>query len=159
MRCPRHPQVETELTCGRCGEAICPRCLVISDVGVRCRDCAGLRRVPTYQVPPLMVGRGYGAALLAGGGLGFIWGFLLPFPGLFLGLFLGLGLGWALAEAVGRAANRKRGPPLQGAAVLGILVAYGLRNALAGLDYLPQNDLGGYLVVGAAVFLSLGQLR
>ena len=159
MRCPRHPQVETELSCGRCGETICPRCMVIADVGIRCRSCAGLRRIPTYQVPPLILARGYGAAVMAGGGLGFIWGFLLPGPGLFLGLFLGMGVGYAVAEAIGWATNRKRGPSIQGAAVLAIFIVYVARNLVAGLDYLPRNDLDGYVVVGVAVFMALGQLR
>ena len=39
MRCAYHPGTETELTCGRCDKPICPRCLVHTEVGIRCPDC------------------------------------------------------------------------------------------------------------------------
>jgi len=131
----------------------------MTDVGARCPPCARLRRLPTYQVPPLTLGRGLLASLLAGGALGLLWGLLLPATGLFLALFLGLALGFAIAEAVGWATNRKRGLGLQGAALLGILAAYEVRNLTAGLGYLPPADLSGYLTTGVAILLALGQLR
>ena len=62
VKCATHPNVETELACGRCGKPICPRCLVYTPVGARCRDCAQLRRLPTYQVPASYILRGIGAA-------------------------------------------------------------------------------------------------
>lgn len=40
MRCARHPSVETELSCSRCGTPLCPRCLVQTEVGQRCPTCA-----------------------------------------------------------------------------------------------------------------------
>jgi hypothetical protein len=40
MRCARHSGTETDLTCGRCGTAVCPRCLVHVEVGIRCPRCA-----------------------------------------------------------------------------------------------------------------------
>jgi hypothetical protein len=39
MYCANHPNVETELSCGRCGKPICTRCLVHMEVGIRCREC------------------------------------------------------------------------------------------------------------------------
>ena len=35
MQCAAHPNVETELSCGKCGKAICARCLVHGPVGAR----------------------------------------------------------------------------------------------------------------------------
>lgn len=40
MLCAAHPKIETELQCGRCESAICPRCFVPTPVGTRCRSCA-----------------------------------------------------------------------------------------------------------------------
>jgi hypothetical protein len=40
MRCARHPRTQTDLTCGRCDTPICPRCLVHTEVGIRCPKCA-----------------------------------------------------------------------------------------------------------------------
>jgi hypothetical protein len=38
--CPRHPDVETRLSCVSCGEAICPSCGREAAVGYKCPDCA-----------------------------------------------------------------------------------------------------------------------
>lgn len=43
MQCARHNQ-ETVVSCGRCDAPVCPRCMVYTDVGVRCRDCSPRQR-------------------------------------------------------------------------------------------------------------------
>ena len=43
MRCAKHPDVETSISCGRCGTPVCVKCMVHTDVGVRCRNCAPAR--------------------------------------------------------------------------------------------------------------------
>src|SRR5690606_34585511 len=48
--CERHPGVETALTCGRCEAYICPRCMVHTPGGIRCPDCARLRRPVMYEL-------------------------------------------------------------------------------------------------------------
>jgi hypothetical protein len=160
MQCATHPSVETELACSRCGKPICPRCLVITPVGARCRDCARLRRLPTYQLGSTFILRGLGAALAAGAAAGALWGFLLPFGvGAFIGLFVGLALGYAVGESVSWAANRKRGPALQAEAVAGVLLAYAVRNLVEGAALLPASDILGYVVVGVAAFTAIGRLR
>jgi len=50
MKCATHPQVETNLRCGKCGKLICPKCMIQTPVGARCLDCARLYKLPTYQV-------------------------------------------------------------------------------------------------------------
>jgi hypothetical protein len=160
MQCATHPEVETELACSRCGKPICPRCLVQTPVGARCRECANVRRLPTYQIPAIHVVRGLGAALLTGGLLGVLWRFLFPFGfGFFFGFFVALGLGYAVAESVSLATNRKRGPPLQVVAAAGVVVAYLVRNLLSGEGVIPTNDFFGYIVVGVGVAIAIGHLR
>ena len=121
-------------------------------MGARCRDCARLKRVPTYQVSPILYLRGLGAALGAGLALGFAW---LILGGalrliLFLDLLLAAGVGYLIAEAVTRSARYKRGPALQAAAALGMALAY-----------LPQALLRGFqlpdvlgLIIGVAVAIT-----
>lgn len=46
LRCEAH-QAETRLTCAHCGTPICTRCLVRTDVGLRCRECAAPAHAPT----------------------------------------------------------------------------------------------------------------
>jgi cation transport ATPase len=160
MQCAVHPSVETELACGRCGKPICPRCLVMTPVGARCRDCAHLRRLPTYQVGTAFLLRGLVAALAVGAATGALWAFLFsPRAGAFIGLFVGLGLGYAVGESTSWAANRKRSPVLQGMAVVGVLLAYVVRNLVEGGTLFQTNDVFGYVVVAVAVFIAIGRLR
>src|SRR5688572_12106627 len=71
MRCAADPGVETYLRCGRCEKPICPRCLIQTPVGSRCRDCAQLRKLPMFQVGAIDYLRAIGGGLAAGlaGGL------------------------------------------------------------------------------------------
>ena len=39
-RCGPHSTMETGLVCGRCETPVCPRCVVATIVGTRCRGCA-----------------------------------------------------------------------------------------------------------------------
>jgi membrane associated rhomboid family serine protease len=52
LRCYRHPDRETYVSCSECGRGICPDCMVFGPVGIRCPDHAsstvaapGARRV------------------------------------------------------------------------------------------------------------------
>jgi hypothetical protein len=162
MQCATHPNVETELACGRCERPICPRCLVQTPVGARCRQCAGVRRLPTFEVSPKYIARGVGASLVAGVVVGAVWGGLFPralgFYGFFV-FFVALGIGYAVGEAVSWATNRKRGPALQGIAVAGVVEAYLIRNLLEGAAVIPSNDLWGYILVAVAAIVAAGRLR
>jgi hypothetical protein len=133
MQCATHPNVETELSCGRCGKAICPRCMVHTPVGARCRDCAQVRRLPTYNVGRGTIVRAVGAAIATGAACGVVWWLfaLLAYQlGLFFVLLGGFAIGYAVGEAVALATNRRRGPPLQAAAVGGVVLAYLVRSTL-----------------------------
>ena len=167
MQCARHPSVETELACGKCGKPICPRCLYHTPVGARCRECANIRRLPTYQIPTPYLLRGLGAALGSGVALGGLWGLLLPFGASFLfGLLVGLGLGYGVGEAVSAAANRKAGPPLQALAAGGVVVAFLVRSAVLAsafrnveLSDIVTNDLFGWVVVLLGVVVAMSRVR
>jgi membrane associated rhomboid family serine protease len=41
LRCYRHPDRETRVSCSECGRGICPDCMVFGPVGIRCPDHAG----------------------------------------------------------------------------------------------------------------------
>lgn len=101
MFCANHPTVETLVTCGKCGKPICPRCMVTTPVGQRCREC-GLQKSPLYQIPLplLMVGIVVG---VIGGVIGGMIGSRLQFFVFFLAPVIGTFIG----EAVSRAIKRK----------------------------------------------------
>jgi hypothetical protein len=117
--CAAHPQVETALRCGKCEKPICPKCMVQTPVGARCRECANLKKLPMFVVTPLDYVKGLGTALATGILLGFIWSFI-PFPGFFV-FIIAIGAGYLLGEVMSRVLNRKRSRGLQAVAVLGVL--------------------------------------
>jgi len=160
LLCARHPKVETGLRCGRCETPICPKCVVMTDVGARCPHCAPSRRLPQFEVSPVYLLRGLGAAVGAGMVLGLAWGLLAPSDyGLFLGILFGIGLGYAAGEAVSLATNRKTALVLQVMAALSVLGAYLIRNVLWAEVVLPGDDLYGYIVTVVGMFAAAGRLR
>src|SRR5437867_4805029 len=44
MRCYRHPDRETGLSCSECGRPICAECMTVAPVGIRCPDHSGAVR-------------------------------------------------------------------------------------------------------------------
>lgn len=158
--CARHPDVETGLRCGNCDTLICPRCLVQTPVGARCPDCARLRAAPMYAVRPQHWALAFGSAIATGAALGVAWWFVVPGTfGLFFSVLIGAFMGWAMHRVVDWAAKGKRGPAIAGAAAVGLVLAYALRNALAYDALLVSGDLAGVIVVGVALVVAISQLR
>jgi hypothetical protein len=122
MRCATHPEVETNLRCGKCDKPICPKCLVQTPVGARCQDCARLSKLPTFsfstQYYLRAAGTGLGMAIVCG----IVWGVIERAIPLFsFNLLLAPAAGYAIGEVVSLSVNRKRGTRL--AVVAGIAVA------------------------------------
>jgi hypothetical protein len=164
MQCATHPDVETELGCSRCGKAICARCLVHTPVGARCRECANVRRIPTYNTSPSVLWRAAAAAVAAGLALGLAWGIFNPLTYFFFGVIMGLAVGYGIGELVSLATNRRAGPPLQAMAVGGVAIAYAVRTLFLFTvgDWVFDDlrvDLGGLIAVTLAAFIAAGRLR
>ena len=116
MQCAAHPSVETELACSRCEKPICPRCLIQTPVGARCRDCAQLRKLPMFQVGAIDYLRALGGGLGAGIGSGLaliLLRELVPSVGIFYrGMFyvaLLAAVGYVVGTAVAKSTRRKQG--------------------------------------------------
>jgi hypothetical protein len=129
ITCARHPKVETALRCATCGTPICPRCMVTTPVGMKCKRCASGANTALYQpsaVQMLLVG-------LVGAAAGAVAGWAVEFSSLgFLTLFLAIACGGFAGEMVLRACGRKRGPKVEVPAAIGmILGAFGGRMIVA----------------------------
>lgn len=159
MRCARHPDIETGLTCGRCGTPICPQCMVMTDVGGRCPDCAPSRRLPQFDISTALLARGAAAGLITGAIVGALWGYLLPGSFGFFAIFIGLGVGWAVSEPISLATNRRSGTALQVVAALAVLFAFFVRNLVDEGVIIQQNDLGGYIAVIVGAIVAINRLR
>jgi hypothetical protein len=140
MRCARDPSVETYLRCGQCEKPICPRCLIQTPVGAKCRECAQLRRLPMFDIKPLDYLKGLGGGLAAGigGGLAMILiQMTVPFLGIF-GLMMAAGIGYGVGEGIAWATRRKQGRWLAIMAALcvpaGMILAWALVFMFRGAD-------------------------
>jgi ABC-type Mn2+/Zn2+ transport system permease subunit len=151
MNCARHPNTETDLSCGKCGQPICPRCLVQTPVGARCPDCAGLKRLPVYQVSVTYYARALAAGLATGAALGAVWPFI-PLGG-FLMLVIAAAIGFAVGEAVSLSVNRKRGRGLQLIAAAGVVLSYVVRSLI---ESPTVGSLDSFINVYALIALALG---
>jgi hypothetical protein len=133
--------------------------MVMTDVGARCPDCAPRRKLPQFEVSPLYLLCGLGAAIAAGIGLGLLWGLIIPGSGGFFAIFIGLGLGYGAGEAVSLATNRKTAPILQILAALAVVLAFLIRNVVWADAILISDDFWGYVAVAVGVFSAAGRFR
>lgn len=120
MLCYRHPKVETNVSCGKCDRPICPRCMVAGPAGMRCPDCASLRKTALYQIPPQRIALAIAAGLITGLG-----GSFFMMAGFFV-FFIGPIYGGIVAQAVLWASGRKRGRILEVIGVGSILLGAAL---------------------------------
>jgi len=148
--CAAHPRVETRLRCGKCERPICPKCLVFTPVGARCRACANLKPLPVFQVGPRHYAEALGAALAVGLVGGLLWAFIaVAIP--FLAFWLVLGIGYLAGVSISIAANRKRGRGLQVIAGATVLLAYLAQGIILALVRFPGLMGSGLLVVELAL--------
>jgi len=101
--CSFHPGVDTEMRCAECERYICPKDMVATPVGYKCKVCAKPARSQYTVVKPRQLVR----AILVGGAVGVGGGIALsfaPFGGIFAGALWGL----ATAEAARRASGGHR---------------------------------------------------
>ena len=160
MRCARHPDIETDLRCGKCLQPICPKCVVQTPVGARCPKCAALKKLPVFEISTIFYMRAIAAGLATAAVAGAIWKFM-PLGGFFL-FFIALVVGYVIGEAVSLAANRKRGPGLQIIAGISVVVSYTVRSIIEA----PQQgflhiftDVYGLIALILGIIVSVGLLR
>ena len=162
MRCATHPEVETNLRCGKCGKPICPKCLVQTPVGARCPDCAQLSKLPTYRVSTQYYlragGTGLGTAIVCG----VIWGaieWVIPFFS--LNLLLAPAAGYVIGEVISLSVNRKRGTGLAVVGGIAVVISYLITFLLfpGGLPSGLFNILYHLLALALGIFVSITRLR
>ena len=151
MYCARHPNVETNLRCGKCDQFICPKCAVQTPVGARCPDCAKLARLPTFQVSVVdhLKLAGVGLGLAVGGGL--LWQALTSYASVF-SLIVFLGIAYAVSELGSIAVNRKRGKGLQIIACASVAIGY-----LVAVDV--YISLFGILALAVGISVAINRFR
>lgn len=102
--CAFHRGVETDVRCPECGRYICPKDMVDTPVGYKCRECGLSRKPKLGGVKPRQLTLGIVSAAGAAVVLCLVYLFL-PFQSLWLSLLGGVGV----AEATRRGAGGHRG--------------------------------------------------
>jgi hypothetical protein len=120
LYCSNHPDVETSLRCNNCNKPVCPKCVVRTPTGYRCKQCVqGQQKVfetaNWYDYPVAF----FTAALLS-----FLGSWLVSYMG-FITLFVAPIAGTIIGEIVRWLIRRRRSKLLfqiaAGAAALGSL--------------------------------------
>ena len=105
LYCVNHPKTETRLRCNRCGNPICPKCVVQTPVGFRCKQCVKGQQAVFYSATSL----DYVIAVVIGLVASIIAAFIISAVGIFITLFLAPAVGGVIAEVVRWATGRRRG--------------------------------------------------
>ena len=132
--------------------------------GIRCPDCAQLRRPPMYELGVAHYLRAGAVALLSAVAIGLASALLLPpspVGGLLpfaIALFGGIGAATLLARGFDLVTNRKRGRALQLLAAGAIIAAALLRLVLSGELDLITRDAGGIIFAVMGVIVAWNRL-
>ncbi len=162
--CATHRDVETGLACSRCGKYICPRCMVQTSVGARCRECTRGQRSHIYDVKPTQLALAIVVAAVMAVGLGTAWGRLfveiqrIPF----LPWLVAIGVGYIIGEGVSMVSNRRRATILAWVAGMAVVAAFIITGFVfaegSGVKFLLRVPFG-ILTLGIAVYVAVNRVR
>jgi hypothetical protein len=161
MKCAYHPDVETNLRCGKCDKPICHKCMVPTPVGARCRDCAGLDKLPTFRVSTRYYLIAAGTALGMAIACGTAWGVIEWLVPIFsLNLLLAPAAGYAIGEVTSLSVNRKRGTGLAVLGGIAVAISYAVSHFFPGaLNFGIFSIIYHIIAVGLGIFIAVTRLR
>ena len=153
MRCYRHPNRETRVSCATCGRPICTECMVQTDVGIKCPDDARLPR--GAQAGVMKRGQVF-RSLLAGLAVA-VAGFFVVFAIFeirFFTLIFSALAGYGAGKLIHRAGGRNGGPVAMAISGVAVALAYApfiMQDIAAGNFY---RILAALIAVGVAIYTS-----
>ncbi len=156
MRCYRHPDRETRVSCATCGRPICTECMVPTEVGIKCPDDARLPRgARAGEMKRGQIARSFlaGVAVALLGAV--VVYYVLPQIG-FGRLIISALAGWGAGIFVHRAGGRNGGPLAMIISGVAVALAFAPALVLPMLNgFFPVRLLFPALVaVGFAVYNS-----
>lgn len=164
--CQAHPQEMTRLRCTECEQPICPKCMVMYEVGFKCPGCARKRPSHIQQVS----GRQFGLTALFSVAIGYVYGWLhpylmgigvlrlfgLPILAFFLAYGLGRALGNGLSRVVGSKINFSLGWVAMAGCLMGMFLAGPFLAEVLNLFAVAESASNPYLAGSSSAFYLLG---
>lgn len=158
LTCANHPDTETTLRCNRCGKPVCVRCVELTEVGYRCKECIREQQnvfftaeVKDYFVLAIV---SFVLAALATPVIELLLGLLGLFFGIILAVFLGPAVGGAAATIIRRSVGRRRGRHMGVVAIVAIILGVGFGLIAASIFSIGIN----LIPLGVFLFLSLSTI-
>ena len=134
--CVNHPDTETALRCNRCGRPVCVKCVKLTDVGYRCKDCIREQQdvffnaeTRDYFVVAIV---SFLLAAIAAPVIEALLGILGLFFGIILAVVLGPAVGGVAATIIRKSVGRRRGRYMGIVAVVAIILGMLLGIIVAG---------------------------
>ena len=174
--CLRHPEVASNLRCGRCGDLICPQCMVQSPVGARCPECANIGQAPIFRATSVEMTRIIGLSVIGaiGFGIGFAlvgwvlrslstsdFGVSFKIATIIMGALIGLS-GMPIGEYVRRAGKFKLDKRLRIVAALTVLAAWIVGQIVANFLDVPIllfTNIISVIGLGIGVYIAMNRVR
>lgn len=156
--CVNHPDTETTLRCNRCGRPVCVKCVELTEVGYRCKDCIRAQQNVFFTA----LGRDYVVvaivsfllATVATPIIEMLLGILGLFFGIILAVFLGPAVGGTAATIIRRSVGRRRGRYMGLVAVAAIILGVGFGLLVAAMFGIGIN----LIPMAVFVFLALSTI-
>ncbi len=157
--CVNHPTTATTLRCNRCGRPVCLKCVQLTDVGYRCKDCIRSQQDSFFNAENtdyiVVAVVSFFLAAVAGPIISGLFGIFGLFIGVIIAFFLGPAVGGTAARIIRRSVGRRRGRYLGIVAVVALIagVAIGALIALVFFSISPS-----LIPLGVFLFLALSTI-
>lgn len=125
MPCKNHPHTQTRLTCSYCETPICTKCMVVCEVGLKCKKCTGKMKSHILQVSWKELAIAGGASLVTGLLFGFVYQYI-QISMFFLEFILCFMIGQGCGNLVHRLVKYKLGTNLSLAIFIGASIGLAL---------------------------------
>lgn len=157
--CYRHPNKETRVSCASCERPICTDCMVTTEVGIKCRECA---RLPRSARAGVMKSKQIAKSLLAGALVAVTgWAVVLVILQIgFFSLILSAAAGYGAGTLIYRAGGHNGGPISMIIAAVAVLIPF-ISNPRFLIPLLDGSFPGfvvlpALLAIGFAIYASKG---
>ena len=115
-------QTPTRLSCSSCGKPVCPKCMINSAVGYKCKECVERTLIHIEKITIKQYILGALVGLIVGTILGYAWAYLIKF-GFFITLLVAYVVGFGISKAISKVIGNKIGIKIQIVAAVIVIIS------------------------------------